>query len=814
MAAFIKKLFRARTRTQPESAPAKMPAVDEPSRQALVEEQQHQLESTLPQEQLETLALSGKTAEIRLKAAGQITDRNSLQRLQKNARGKDKAVYQVVRHKLQQLREDDARRQQREDAILAAIRQAQEHARSENTQYYEARLDTLLKQWKSLESSASAQQATDFLNAIHQCRERVRAFREEAEAERIQQARREERQHTLTLLEETLADLQHQADDYLPSHAALDALQKTQENRWLEATREARVEKAEQKAYESLMQSLRAYIAAVQRFNQQLPAIRAHLEQPVETPSVTADETLPDPTDLLKLVDWPDGYTAPASLAGLRRLAGVRKPAPAPAAPDQSAGKQALEQTLDALTATLEARQLKESKHFFKQAQQELRALDERHARGFQARFQLLNGQLRELQDWQGFATQPKQIHLCEQMEYLAAQHMEPEAKASKIKELQNEWRELGGSSDRELWQRFKQASDLAYEPCKAYFAAKSGLKQTNLETRRALCDQLAEFVAQTDWQTADWKAVEKIHRVARDEWKAAWPVEFRDNRPLQKRFDELLAAVETPLNEERDRNEALKADIVARAEALVDHEPLADAMNQAKQLQSEWKSIGITRHRQDRKLWQAFRSACDAIFARRDVARDEQIAQTRQADAQLAEVLSRTTALEADEAKTRRALINELEAIGQQPLSASMTEKLQAELHRLRSLEEKSELEATVRRWQGHIHARLEGQVASDALPADWSERADTHADLSARELVIRAEILTAQPSPEQDQSLRMEIQVQRLADGMSGTAQSGDLNDQLESLVAHWCLRAPADSMDEALASRLAGALAALVR
>ena len=814
MAAFIQRLFKGRTKPKPDKPAVQIPAADEPSKQTLVDEQQHQLETALSEDQLESLALTGKTADIRLRAAEHITDHNRLQRLQRNARGKDKAVYQVVRHKLQEQREADTLRQQREEAILAAIRQAQEHARSDNTQYYEARLDTLLKQWKPLETAASPQQTTDFLDAIHQCRDRVRAFKEEAQAERIQQARSEERRQTLTLLEQTLDDLKHQADDYLPSHAALDALQKTQENRWLEATREARVEKAEQKAYEQLMQALRNYITAVQRFNQQLPEIRSLLESGPDVASHITEQTLSSPSDLLKRIDWPGGYTQPASLVSLRRLAGDTKPTPKPQAPDQNEQKQTLTDTLEALSEALEARQLKESKHFFKQAQHLLRDLDERNARGFQARFQLLSGQLRELQDWQGFATQPKQIHLCEQMEYLASQHMEPEAKASKIKELQNEWRELGGSSDRELWQRFKQTSDLAYEPCKAYFSAKSGLKQTNLETRRAICEQLADFVDQTDWQTADWKAVEKIHRVARDEWKAAWPVEFRDNRPLQKRFDALLAELEAPLNEERDRNETLKADIVARAEALVDHEPLGDAMNQAKNLQSEWKSVGITRHRQDRKLWQAFRTACDAIFARRDAVRSEQIAQTEEADALLAEVLSRTTALEADEAETRRALIDELQAIGQQPLSSPMAEKLHAELHRLRSLEEKSALEATINGWQQLVNARVDGTTGPDALPPHWSERADLQTPLAARELVIRAEILTAQSSPEDDQTLRMEIQVQRLADGLSGTAQSGDLHDQLESLVAHWCLRAPTEEMDEALAARLSQALGSIVR
>ena len=269
----------------------------------------------------------------------------------------------------------------------------------------------------------------------------------------------------------------------------------------------------------------------------------------------------------------------------------------------------ALNTTLPKLEAALEAKQFRESRQLLKTAQNQFQALDDRHRKNVQAKMQLLAGQFRELSDWQGFATEPKQVSLCEQMEYLAEQPMEPEAKAERIKELQNEWRELGGSSDRTLWNRFKAASDQAYEPCKAYFEAKADLKQANLHKREAICEELERFLAQADWTSIDWKGAERIHQTARQEWKAAWPVDFRDNRQVQKRFDDLLKNLERPLDEERQKNEAAKQAIVERAQALIDHEPLQEAMDQAKALQSEWKRIGITRHREDRKLWQAFQA-------------------------------------------------------------------------------------------------------------------------------------------------------------------------------------------------------------
>src|SRR5690606_10793417 len=104
-----------------------------------------------------------------------------------------------------------------------------------------------------------------------------------------------------------------------------------------------------------------------------------------------------------------------------------------------------------------------------------------------------------------------------------------------------------------------------------------------NLQKREAICEELTTFVEVADWPTIDWKQVERIHQVARQEWKEAWPVEFRDNRGIQKRFDSLLKQIEQPLDAERERNEQTKQAIVDKARALVDLESLDEAMNAAK---------------------------------------------------------------------------------------------------------------------------------------------------------------------------------------------------------------------------------------
>lgn len=818
MAAFIQKLFGNRKATATAVTPRKEATkeeADKTSRQDDQRELQAEALKANPSEgELEELAIGGLTAGIRSEAAEALTEKATLQRVQKLAKGKDKGVYQIVRQKLQRIRDDEDRQRKLAETIQTIVRHAVEQARSDDTKLFEARLDALLQKWADVETQASQEQTTEFLQAVHQCRERLREMQAEKDQLRHQQEQKSQRAETLSLLEDTLDELKHQDPDLEPSLASLDALQKTQENRWLEATRDTQVEKQEQKTYENLMQSLRSYISAVKRLGQhrdEIMALQATASSDTDDSKQTDQARV-----ILETVDWPRDFRRPTVLDALNRLAGKPRPAKTnkPDSEEQKALADSLRQVLDKLEEALESKQLKESRQHFKAAQQLAKGLDHRHGKSLQPRMHLLGGQLRELTDWQGFATRPKQESLCEQMEYLANQPMEPEAKAERIKELQNEWRGLGGSSDRDLWSRFKQASDQAYEPCKAYFSAKSGLKQANLETRKTICDQLGTFLDNADWNNIDWKAAERIHQTAREEWKAAWPVEFRDNRPVQKRFDDLLKQLEAPLDTERKKNEALKQGIVERAEALIEHEPLGDAMSQAKALQTEWTSIGITRHREDRKLWQAFRKACDQIFARRDARKNEQEQLSREADEKAGPVLEACQSAGSDSSlDVLKATLAELDSLRNEPLSAGSKERVSQERSRLSGLVSTRQLQDQIDTWKTWINARSSSTLNSEALPQHWAGLAADVGQPDPVELVIRAEILAEVPSPAEDQGRRMEIQVQRLAEGMGNASSDSDKSRQLEMLVANWCVVQPVDVVSEPLAERLGKALEAVL-
>ncbi|MDN6319047.1 MAG: DUF349 domain-containing protein [Marinobacter sp.] len=818
MAAFFQKLFKSRkpatparkasARTQPTVAPA------EDKRAELRQEQLQTLQTSPTQDTAADLAIEGLTADIRFKAAGLLQNAELLQRVQKQAKGRDKRVYQEVRHKLQTIREEQSQQEAISGTITSLIRNARDQAKSDDTKLYGARLDALLDQWAAIEANATAEQMSEFLEHAHLCRERLADIRAAQDAEKHQREQHLQREETLELMARTLAELKQQPTETLASLASLDALQKTQENRWREATRDTQVEKQQQKTYEAAMMALRNYINAIRHIGQAKESLLA-------IAAIDHQNAGPDDqkraSDLLKDINWPEGFPSPDLLTPVNKLAGK------PKVPAQSSNNQKQQQVfaddlkaaLDQLEKALEAKQLKESRQLLKTVQQHLKNLDHRNSKTFQARVQLLTGQLRDLTDWQGFATEPKQIALCEQMEYLAEQPMEPEAKSERIKELQKEWRELGGSSDRMLWSRFKQASDEAYEPCKTYFKAKSGLKQANLEKRKTICAELEHFVGAIDWNTIDWKAVEHILQTARQEWKAAWPVEFRDNRQIQKQFDELLKKLEAPINQEREKNEALKKTIVEQAQALTAHDPLHEAMNKAKALQADWKAVGITRHREDRKLWQAFRKACDEIFARRDAERSEQQQVAKEADNAAETVLQQIADVSAsqDEQALREAT-TALQNLDASQASATTKEQIQREKHRLSQAIEAQKLKTSIAEWQALILARIEGNVPTDTLPSKWLTLAESVGELNEQEIVIRAEILAGIPSPETDQTKRMEIQVQRLTEGMGSTEKTNNALRGIEGLVAAWCTKRAEQGADPSLASRLNKALDSLVK
>ncbi|HUS64268.1 MAG TPA: DUF349 domain-containing protein [Kofleriaceae bacterium] len=289
-------------------------------------------------------------------------------------------------------------------------------------------------------------------------------------------------------------------------------------------------------------------------------------------------------------------------------------------------------------------------------------------------------GELKEAEEWKRWANVPKQEQLIAQV---AALVETPDAGAlvPRLKDLQAAWKAVGPAPKdkaQDLWQRFKDQSDLVYERIKHRRSEQAVEHKENLEKKLALCARAEELSESTDWgHTADafkrlqaeWKVIGPVDRKKADEvWKR-----FRTacDRFFERRRPHLEQAI-------GERQEAIdrKTALVERAEALAAGGDDADwdaAIREVGDLRREWKRAGQVPHREFEQLSRRIQEACDRVYTRRDEARtaaalkrrDEVLGPCTEADALLDAGGELDEAALAGHVVRARAALRELESAG-----------------------------------------------------------------------------------------------------------------------------------------------------
>lgn len=243
--------------------------------------------------------------------------------------------------------------------------------------------------------------------------------------------------------------------------------------------------------------------------------------------------------------------------------------------------------------------------------------------------------ELRDVADWQRWANIGIQEQLCEKMEALKAVE-DPEAIAKHVKDFQEQWRQASDVPRAQgdvLWRRFKTAHDEAWKRCEEHFAAQAVARAETLAKKIALCERAEALSDSTAWiQTAD--EIKQLQA----EWKALGPVTRGQEKATWERFraacDRFFSRRHADLADRKKawaENLARKEALSTKAEALVESTDWEAAATAIRQLQAEWKTIGAVRKTRSDAIWQRFRAACDAFFARyvqrHDIARGERVA-------------------------------------------------------------------------------------------------------------------------------------------------------------------------------------------
>jgi hypothetical protein len=447
-----------------------------------------------------------------------------------------------------------------------------------------------------------------------------------------------------------------------------------------------------------------------------------------------------------------------------------------------------------------------------------------------------LDAQLDRLKAWKDYAVAPKRAGLIEAMEALIGSSESPPVLADRIKRLQQEWKTIskGIVSDSEAdWQRFHQASQTAYQPCRDHFEAQARLRKENLEQRRSVLERLRAFETAQSGDAADFQAVAAVLREAPQEWRRRSPVDRAEGAILQEEFDAALDRLRGRLDVWHAKNAAEKTALIQRAQHLLAQADSRETADAVKRLQLLWKQVGPARRDQEQLLWNAFRQHCDAVFHRRQQALADHAAGLEANKTQAAALCEEVELLAAlsgpalltgagklAELRTAFEALNAMPRIDVRALHARFERAVQLFETRTaeqRAYEQKQSfthlLEAT-RRIQafGWALAQAGPSVECDLLRqsaetfiagiAQWPkggpqslkdawDKAHAAAGLdrlahetALRTLCVRSEILTDRPTPPEDQALRRDYQVKRLMQ----KGQHEQVTDTLDAMVLEW--------------------------
>ena len=196
------------------------------------------------------------------------------------------------------------------------------------------------------------------------------------------------------------------------------------------------------------------------------------------------------------------------------------------------------------------------------------------------------------------------------------------------FRELQNRWREIGpvpATKFRDLNDTYQFYVEKFYDMVKINRDLRDLDFKKNLEAKEAFC-QAAEKLSENDNVVEAFRELQKLH----EQWKEFGPVakEYRDS--IWDRFKAATAVINKKYQayfegqkEKQQENLAEKTKLCEQVEAIADKEVKSsnewNALSVAiEEIQKTWRTIGFATRKENQKIYDRFRAACDKFFARK----------------------------------------------------------------------------------------------------------------------------------------------------------------------------------------------------
>lgn len=196
------------------------------------------------------------------------------------------------------------------------------------------------------------------------------------------------------------------------------------------------------------------------------------------------------------------------------------------------------------------------------------------------------------------------------------------------FREIQNRWREIGPVAQdkvKDIYDTYQHYVEMFYDYVKINMEFRDLDFKKNLEAKVALCEKVEALAGEENVVEA-FRTLQKCH----EEWKELGPVSKEYREEIWDRFREATTVINKKhqayyetIKSEQEENLVKKTALCERVEAILTAE-VSDSgtwnslSKQIEDIQKEWRSIGFATKKDNQKIYDRFRKACDDFFKKK----------------------------------------------------------------------------------------------------------------------------------------------------------------------------------------------------
>ena len=217
-----------------------------------------------------------------------------------------------------------------------------------------------------------------------------------------------------------------------------------------------------------------------------------------------------------------------------------------------------------------------------------------------------------------------------EELKALVEKQEDVSATFPEFREIQNKWRSIGSvpaQNYRNINDSYQYYVEKFYDMVKINRDLRDLDFKKNLEAKQGLCD-LAEKLSENDNIVEAFRELQKLH----EQWKDFGPVAKEYREDIWNRFKAATSVVNKKYQaffEEQKAKQAenleAKTKLCELVEAIADKEVKSsnewNALSKdIEDIQKQWKGIGFASKKDNQKIYDRFRAACDKFFEKKRV--------------------------------------------------------------------------------------------------------------------------------------------------------------------------------------------------